>query len=348
MHRVRLQRHALPMHLTNCLHSLQATHGMELVPLDALSAGTVLGSLGNHSTLPGLNTSANALYFSQQLAASGTGNPDQSFPTHVSPADLILVAPSPIFHTSCGSSSHYASPSTASSYVFETPSSSANGLPSDPISPAESGSEWAMYSPSGSSSAAGPSSLHNFDSSPSSSSTRSIMHSMISSHSTQSSDASAERTTSRRGRPTSRAPLSIPPSLTFSSSPGKVRAAAPRNKQVRFEPYEVPEGEFDHFACPHCEPGRAFAVPRRGRRKHDIERHLKTHFSEASRSESSRPQVSCDRIVPIEDIPSSKPPKKWWECGGRKVVGGCGKVFGREDSLLRHLKVGCRGPNDHQ
>ena len=320
---------------------------MELAPLDALSAGTIPGSLGGCFTPQGLNTSTGALYISQQLAVDGGCNPHEASPTHVSPADLILAAPSQLFDTSCGSSRPCASPSAASSYASETPSSSASGLPSGFVSPA-SGSEWAMYSPLSSLSTAGPSELHNLSSSPSLGPTCTATSSVVSPLSTESNNTSAGQSTSRRGRPKASASLSVPSSLTFSSSPGKVRAAAPRNKQVRFEPYEVPEGAFDHFACPHCEPGRAFAVPRRGRRKHDIERHLKTHFSEASRSESLGPQVSCDRVVRIEDIPGPKPPKKWWECGGRKVVGGCGKVFGREDSLLRHLKVGCRGPNDHQ
>ena len=196
---------------------------------------------------------------------------------------------------------------------------------------------------SDSSSAAGASSPYTADSSISLSPVCSVAPSVGPTHPVESISTSARKSTARRGRPKSSASLSIQSSATLSPSPGKVRAGVPRNKQILYEPYEVPDGPLDCFVCPYCESGRPFATARR-RRKQDIERHLKTHYSEASRSGGEEPQAVCDRVVPIESFPVSELPGKWWECGGLKVVGGCAKVFGREDSLLRHLKVGCRGP----
>ena len=320
---------------------MQAGHETEFAQA-APSTSAAPGSFDSFFTVPSLNTSTSTVYFPQQLAATSGGNPCGAFPIHVSPTDLILTSSS---DTSSGNGiSPYTSPSTTYSYISGTPWSSE--VCSHSVHPA-SATEWTVYSPSGPSPANGSSPLSTTDFSASSSPIRSVAPSVVSTNSQGGSCASSGKNTARRGRPQTSASLSIQSSVTLSSSPGKVRAAAPRNKQVHYEPYEVPDGPLDGFVCPFCEPGRPFATPRRGRRKHDIERHLKTHFSEASRSEGSELQVVCDRVVPIESLPGPGRPEKWWECGGRRVVGGCAKVFGREDSLLRHLKVGCLGPRDH-
>ena len=318
--------------------SLQAGRGAESV-LAVLSIGTTVpGSLDNF-TSPGLNTPTSVPYLSQQFPVEDKNHSYEAVPTHPSPADLFLAkSASPLFDTSAPSgTSAYVSPSSAYSYVFGTPSS-ASEFRSDPVFPT-SGSEWTMHSPAGSS----PQNATNF--SPSLSPVCSVATSVGLTHPMERSSCFTGESTTHRGRPKASASLSISSSITFSSL-GKVRAAAPRNKQVYHESHKTPDIPLDRFVCPYCEPGRPFATPRRGRRKHDIERHLKTHYSDASRSEGSEPQVVCDRVVLIESFPGPVRPGKWWECGGRRVVGGCVKVFGREDSLLRHLKVGCSGPKD--
>lgn len=253
---------------------------------------------------------------------------------HVSPVDLSLRA-------LCDTPLELRGPSFASppihSPLATTPPSYADGLRLNPVSPA-AGSEWTVYSPSaGSSSTAGSSTLHSAYSSPSPISPDTPPIPPMQPLETE--DEVHRKSAASRGLQPN-ASLSVP-SLT-SSFPGRLRTTAPRNKQVRFKPYEVPDGDFDSFVCPHCEPGHRFSTPRRGRRKQDIERHLKTHFIEATRSSSK----SCNCIVPIEDLPGPKPPNKWYEYEGRTVVGGCGKLFSRSDSFIRHLKAGCLGPDD--
>ncbi|KAH9922968.1 uncharacterized protein B0H18DRAFT_1120678 [Fomitopsis serialis] len=117
---------------------------------------------------------------------------------------------------------------------------------------------------------------------------------------------SSRKGSTRPRRIRSSSSCAIPRSLA-SSFTSRVGMAAPRNKQVGFTPSVQRWEHNGYFICPHCD----FST----RRKGDLDRHVRTHFSLSRDPE----WVCCG--VPEEDAPDLGGAS--YEHGGRKMNGTC-------------------------
>ncbi|RPD60280.1 hypothetical protein L226DRAFT_575547 [Lentinus tigrinus ALCF2SS1-7] len=119
--------------------------------------------------------------------------------------------------------------------------------------------------------------------------------------------------------PSSDTPLSLP----FDTPSSLARACGPQKKK-RAHPQQSPESP-RRFRCAY--PGCGYVT----KRKVDLSRHKSTHLG-------LKPWICCGFPVGFHPEAHAKGDGKVRVIAGVSFVGGCGKKYSREDSLVRHLK----------